>query len=344
MVKAYALKAGMPDSAVVTAQFTKGTAPANRSGFPWLSGFYDGGVDLAQMRDFETWRNRPADIVGLFISLKGGEHPATTWVGMQNANIVNDISTWYGAGYKVTLTVPLVAEESAGAFGTCANTTNFDSYHRALANRIKNEVGTSVIYLRLGHEATRGYPWSYVNEGQPNANPTDYKNCWNKVSHIYKDAVPNAQMVWNHLKNHNVPMGNYYPGDDAVDVIGIDPYDNCSWTGCVDSDAQWTKFLGSYNPSTGSAEGVGGLLAFAKAHGKKLSFCEWGPSQNQTSAYSPTHGSNNPYYVVRMLQFFKDNAADIAYEITYDEAPHQIWPRVDYLAKASDAYRAAWGR
>ena len=58
----------------------------------------------------------------------------------------------------------------------------------------------------------------------------------------------------------------------------------------------------------GSAPGS----AFARQHGKKLAVPEWGV-RNKRGA-----GDDNALFVDRMVAFFRENAADIAYEAYFN--------------------------
>jgi len=94
-----------------------------------------------------------------------------------------------------------------------------------------------------------------------------------------------------------------YPGDGYVDVVGVDSYD--AW-------ADWNWQL------TGD-EGLNDWLAFALAHGKKLSVPEWG------LFVTSNHGNgDNATYIQNMYNFFRANAANLAYEAYFNEPADYI--------------------
>jgi hypothetical protein len=151
------------------------------------------------------------------------------------------------------------------------------------------------------------------------------------------------QIVWNHLKASQTRIGKYYPGDDVIDIIGVDPYDNGQslGSGFIDDDKAWEKFLGAYDPATGSVQGIAGFRDFAIAHGKKISYCEWGATcQNEN--YMPD-GSNNSYYVPKMVEWFKGLGDLLVYE-NYFNGPqkHKVYPKTNCQPLVSDAYKAAY--
>jgi hypothetical protein len=52
----------------------------------------------------------------------------------------------------------------------------------------------------------------------------------------------------------------------------------------------------------------------ARAHGKPLSVSEWGLSHNTSDPLS----RDNPFFINKMFEFFRDNAKDIAYEAYFN--------------------------
>ena len=80
-------------------------------------------------------------------------------------------------------------------------------------------------------------------------------------------SAPGAALsfVWTvNNREPAIPFNEYYPGDDVVNVVGDDVYDEVMLQG-----SGWTW-------SDGGAEGVAGLVSFADAHGKPIAFPEWG--------------------------------------------------------------------
>jgi beta-mannanase len=89
-----------------------------------------------------------------------------------------------------------------------------------------------------------------------------------------------------------------YPGDDYVDIIGIDVYDQTKWTNFKDPVERWDKLTlnGPY--------GLAWHRDFAKAHNKPMSYPEWGVGGNDSG--------DNPYFIQRMHDWFVAN--NIVYE------------------------------
>src|SRR4051794_18985817 len=83
-------------------------------------------------------------------------------------------------------------------------------------------------------------------------------------------SVPGAHFEFDFCVNAGyraIPLDKYYPGDDVVDIVGIDAYDSASKLPA--GPARWQAL---YNQPGGIRE----VLDFAKAHRKPLSIPEWG--------------------------------------------------------------------
>ncbi|MFO1243267.1 MAG: glycosyl hydrolase [Rickettsiales bacterium] len=321
----------------------------NRSELPWKSGVSPGtgkgSVALSNMAGFGAWRGRPVDVGVIFIG-------NNSWSVSYEAYLTNEVLQPNGAvaamlnnGIYPVMTVPLVTKADAGKFSMVA-TGGIDAQHTAIAKKIASVTQGRPIYLRLGHEADEGYPWSYTgNDGAEDpADPATYRAAWGRIATIYHNNVPGAIMVWNVLKNTRLRPVDYYPGDGVVDVLSIDIYDNGSGGYCDSpTGAAWTKMCyGAFNAAAGTSKGANGWLQFAKSHGKKVAFDEWGATNDDLAA---GNGANNSWFVTGMFNFFAANYQDIEYESYYNRAGggrHQIWPKTSYNPLPSDAYLNAY--
>ncbi|TPG37453.1 endoglucanase [Mycobacterium hodleri] len=92
----------------------------------------------------------------------------------------------------------------------------------------------SVVYLRFGHEFNgHWYPWGQAAGTQPAA----YVEVWRRIHNIFaQEGATCAQWVWSPGAGLTAgePLERWYPGDDYVDVIGIDGY---NWGTCQDWSA-----------------------------------------------------------------------------------------------------------
>lgn len=124
-----------------------------------------------------------------------------------------------------------------------------------------------------------------------------------------------------------LPLSEIYPGNNVVDIIGIDAYD----TGNLgDTDqARWAQV---YN----GPDGMAAVLAFARAHGKPISIPEWGVSAR---SYSDGFG-DDPVFVKGIASVVRHN--DVVYQSYFYKYGYalQLHPGTQSLA----AYRSAFIR
>ena len=125
--------------------------------------------------------------------------------------------------------------------------------------------------------------------------------CWRRAVTSARSTAPRLRWDWNVNRGVSSALADptrAYPGNDYVSMIGIDSYD---WWPSVASGG-WQKQLNG-------KQGLNYWLAFAKAHGKKLSVPEWGNKRSGRTA-----GRDDPQYVRDMRAFFAANARHIAFE------------------------------
>lgn len=313
------------------------------SGLPWRSGSFG---PISEINGLGTWRGRRCDIVDVFM---GAEYWNTSsggsWAKMAsttNNGILRrggNMEDFMSAGFDVALAVPLLISSEQGRFSIAADATH-RGYHQSMANMIQAVVSATgkKIWIRLGWEASKGYPWSMDGSSELSS----YAASWRTIAGIYKNTVPGCRMVWNHLRTMSTNIANYYPGSSVVDVIGLDIYDQGQGIGgnFMSNLAGWNGEKGSYNASTGRVIGWGGFVDYARALGKRLSFDEWGATnKTQTAA----DGANNSYFVQRMFDLMQANKDILDFDVYFNgPSSHQIWPVVSYNANVSSGYLAKW--
>jgi hypothetical protein len=130
------------------------------------------------------------------------------------------------------------------------------------ARDIKARPGT--VMIAYHHEPEAGTSTSY-------GSATDFKDAYRRVVTIFHDqGVTNVewtlQMTAYSFKvksSDRRAAANWYPGDAYVDNVGADGY---NWADCTGGGDPWVSMASFGDP----------LVAFAKAHGKKASFPEFG--------------------------------------------------------------------
>ena len=150
-------------------------------------------------------------------------------------------------------------------------------------------------------------------------------------------AVPGAEKLefcWNPaLGWQQFPADRCYPGDDWVDYIGVDVYDD-SWAAetypleASMPPEEWTRRRErAWNDVVwGGSYGIRWYCEFAAAHGKPLCFPEWGVSRRED-----THGGlDNADFIEKMHAVVTRPESGVAWHAYFDvQAPdghHQLSP------------------
>jgi hypothetical protein len=113
-----------------------------------------------------------------------------------------------------------------------------------------------------------------------------------------------------------IPWTTCYPGDDVVDIIGMDSYDQRPGR--------------TFNDFVTQPYGLQTQADFAMAHGKPLSYPEWGLYDF----------GDDPAYVCDMFSWITTH--NVAYHSVSDYCPHGVW-RCSLNPQSSRAYRQTFG-
>ncbi|WP_199578905.1 glycoside hydrolase family 26 protein [Streptomyces sp. CRB46] len=171
----------------------------------------------------------------------------------------------------------------------------FDHHYRALAERLV-ELNVPDTVLVLGWEMN-GTTYSHRCGPDPDA----WKTYWNRIVTTMR-AVPGQKFRFDFTPSRGrdaVPWTECYPGDDTVDIIGMDSYDQPRG---MPFDEQVTE-----------PYGLQAHVDFAKAHGKPISYPEWGLFRN----------GDNAEYMRRMLAWMDEHKP--VYNTLTDYCPHGVW-------------------
>ena len=181
-----------------------------------------------------------------------------------------------------------LAQGAAGDFTTYA--TQFAQ------NLIAAGEGDAVIRLSWEMNGT----WNADSIGNTPTTDAEWVSFWRQTVFAMR-AVPGAHFVFDWCPNNgyrNIPLANYYPGDDVVDVIGDDFYDTGVPAGTTNRFAYLSTLGGGLNT----------IIAFAKGHGKPLSIPEWGIEPVNTTDGA---GGDDPGYIQGLASVIATN--DVAF-------------------------------
>ncbi|WP_225645137.1 glycoside hydrolase family 26 protein [Streptomyces werraensis] len=190
----------------------------------------------------------------------------------------------------------------------------FDHHFRTLAERLV-ELKIPDTVLVLGWEMNG---ITYTHRCGPD--PENWKKYWNRIVTTMR-SVPGQEFRFEFTPNRGrdaVPWTECYPGDDTVDIIGMDSYDQPRGM--------------SFDEQVKEPYGLQAHVDFAKAHKKPIAYPEWGLFRN----------GDNPEYMRRMLAWMQQHRP--LYHTLTDYCPHGVW-QCDDNPDSSRVFRdALWGR
>jgi hypothetical protein len=180
---------------------------------------------------------------------------------------------------------------AAGASGA------YEEHARTLArNLVAAGLGDSVI--RLADEANA--------TSEPDAIRTDrasqklWVEFWRRTA-LAMRSVPGADFTFDWCINaywRPIALDQWYPGNDVVNIIGIDAYDG----GVPVGQNRWSRLYDQ-------TDGIHDVLRFAAAHGKPVSFPEWGLLPRGPAMLG---GGGDAEYIHDIATVVKDNP--VAYQ------------------------------
>ncbi|MFE9174386.1 glycosyl hydrolase [Streptomyces kebangsaanensis] len=185
----------------------------------------------------------------------------------------------------------------------------FDHHFRALAERlVRLKVPDTVLVLGWEMNGT-----TYTHRCGPD--PEAWKKYWRRIVTTMR-SVPGQKFRFDFTPNRGrdaVAWTQCYPGDDTVDIIGMDSYDQPSGL--------------SFEEQVKEPYGLQAHVDFAKAHGKPISYPEWGLFRN----------GDNPEWMRGMLAWM--DAHKPLYNTLTDYCPHGVW-QCTANPKSSEVYRS----
>lgn len=260
---------------------------------PAGSGAYVGSSDPSALAAFGTWRSRPVDFAIDYLDRR-------SWSDIERPSWW--LQSWSKARTRLVLGVPMLTDDGstnlqAGARG------EYDHSFVALA-RAMVSYGQESAFLRIGWEMNGDwYRWSAGSD--PAAWRAYYRRI---VSAMRSVAGQKFRLTWSiNLGASNMPAELAYPGNDIVDHIGVDAYDDDWGAGNATATDRWQYLLKQDH-------GLNWAVAFAKAHGKRLAIPEWGLDVAQTD--NRGGGGDDPYYIQQMLAWATANK--VLYEAYYN--------------------------
>ncbi|WP_110673466.1 glycoside hydrolase family 26 protein [Streptomyces tateyamensis] len=171
----------------------------------------------------------------------------------------------------------------------------FDQHYLKLARKLVALGGADTV-LVPGWEMNGV---TYSSRCKPD--PAAWKAYWRRIVGVMR-SVPGQRFRFDFTPSRGldaIAWTKCYPGDDVVDIIGTDSYDQ-------PAGATFDDFV--HEPY-----GLEDQVEFAARRGKPVSYPEWGLFRN----------GDNPEFVRRMVDWMRTH--DTAYQTLTDYCPHGMW-------------------
>lgn len=311
-----------------------------------IAGFWPSGTD-GLSRDFHNafgaWRGRPSTSTwinllwlpwdwltapGLYSTLNDRD-PVSVWDMYKDFKGVMVLSMSMAGNGNVS------REQYEANMRECANGAYNDEWAKFAENaaaRGRNGDNT-VVSLAQEFNGT-WFKWN------PSVVGLDvWKGCWRNVySAIHSKST--LKVVWTFSATTATKKGNdwsvnnvweAYPGDEYVDVIGVNRYDFPMFG---PTSIYWRDTCGNTQDICYAAD-------YARTHNKPLGLPEWGSDREKGYA-------DNAEFVDKMYNFFKDNQDILMFENTFntilDGTPGwwHFYPESSINANAAARYRDLW--
>ena len=238
----------------------------------------------------ESWLGAAVDHLIAFAETSNAANPWST-----NLTDTQSFITTFGASNRdIKWAVPIctgtqpIDETIAGAH---------DAIIRLIAQAISSAATGPVIDIRPGWEPnfSTSYPW-----GSTLVTTAQYIAAFRRVVNLFRSVDRRFRVTFCASTRVDAawPFEGMYPGDDYVDIVGVDAYLLTGDKGAM-TDAEHVEFMFS-GPC-----GINRFRTFAAQRGKMLAICEWGTNYD------------NPGYVERIADFVRQH--NVAYHAYWDQ-------------------------
>ena len=264
------------------------------------------------LQAWEKWLKRePSSVLGVDF------YGQATWDDFSKLTWVPHLWKQLNPARNVVWSVPLTI--TGTPLADVANGLH-DSDFEAAAGAISQAQPQAIIRL--------GWEMNISNMGWfAKGHEADYIRAFRRVVDIFRRHSAEFKFDWcPGWGPQDVDADLAYPGDDAVDYVGLDVYD-FKYEGSAEE--RWNNFY------LKAPFGLEWHRDFAARHGKRMSFPEWGVG----------NFGDNPFFVQKMHDWFRANEASIAYAAYFDV--DGLWPTQidnDQFPKSQKLFRELFAR
>ncbi|MGP3776108.1 glycoside hydrolase family 26 protein [Streptomyces sp. SDT5-1] len=288
--------------------------PPTKDRFPAFGAYLDYGPQgVTRMTKLADW------LGGADLRVGHTYLPGDRWSNIEGApDFLDAWAKWRNARDDRTfvLNVPMLERNEAGVSDAEVQIMlrrgaqgDFDQHFKTLAKRLVDlKVPDTVVVLGWEMNGT-----TYTHRCGPD--PAAWRAYWTRIVKTMR-SVPGQKFRFDFTPSRGrdaVPWTQCYPGDDVVDIVGMDSYDQPAGK--------------SFDEQVTEPYGLQKQVDFAKEHKKPISYPEWGLFRN----------GDNPEYMRRMLEWMDEHKP--LYNTLTDYCPHGVW-QCDDNPKASKVYRS----
>jgi hypothetical protein len=261
------------------------SAGANTAQFAAVGVHSEGDGETAQYRAFGSWLGKPVQYRIVFTA-------RDSWNDVAHPYYMEATRAWLDADPKhvEVMSVPLVLPtDKPPRFAGIANGQQ-DKTFQELAGNIKGTGHADRVIIRLGWEHNGNwYAWSAIDD------PAGYRAAYRHVVAVMRKVEPKLRFDWTtDFQSHSrSDWRAAYPGDDVVDIISMDVYDEYhrGWSDIENADA-----------------GLKAFRAFARQHGKPEAYPEW-------SCSTGDHGNGDcPQFIANFHAWLAAGAPNVLYQ------------------------------
>jgi hypothetical protein len=282
-------------------------------GVPWGAFLGSGPEGVEQMAGMQDWLGGSEMRVGHTYL------PGNHWGDIEgDVRLLESWALWRRSapGRMFVLNVPMLERNEEGVpDGEVAELLErgargeFDGVFHTLAGRLV-ALGVPETVIVLGWEMNGT---TYTGRCAPH--PDAWRAYWRRIVRAMR-SIPGQRFRFDFAPSRGedaIPWTECYPGDDVVDIIGMDSYDQPPGH--------------SFDEQVNQPLGLRAQVEFAREHNKPISYPEWGLFRN----------GDNPEYMRRMLRWIAEHPP--AYHTITDYCPHGVW-RCGENPLASRVFRA----
>jgi hypothetical protein len=245
----------------------------------------EGDSDTSQYKAFGAWLGKPVLYRVVFTA-------RNSWTDVANPYFMNATKEWLNADprHVEVMSVPLELDPDKSKQFSAINSGQQDRTFRELASNIKSTGHPERVIIRLGWEHNGDwFPWSAI------CDPSGYKAAFRRVVNVMRTVAPQIRFDWNtdFQSFSRSDWRKAYPGDDVVDIISMDVYDEYhhGWDDIENADA-----------------GLKAFRSFARQHQKPEAYPEW-------SCSTGSRGNGDcPLFVENFHAWLAQGAPNVLYQ------------------------------